>query len=70
MPPTPAMSDPGKTVQIVLYRVEIVGSPTPSSEVGELHWLTKQEFNEKKFSLSPQIEEYMAPRLIVDNLLQ
>jgi 8-oxo-dGTP pyrophosphatase MutT (NUDIX family) len=69
-PITPTVSDPTRTVQIILYRVAIEGEPKPSSEIGEIHWLSKEEFFGKKFNLTPQIEELIVPRLVADGVIE
>lgn len=52
-----------------LYIVEIKGEPKPSAEIGELVWLSKEDFNSKKFNLAPSFSK-IVPDLIKDGLLQ
>jgi 8-oxo-dGTP pyrophosphatase MutT (NUDIX family) len=69
-PTTPTASDPTKTVQIILYKVDIIGTPIPTSEVGNIHWLTKGEVHQRKLNLTQQIRDYIVPKLLEDNLLK
>ncbi len=66
-PFTPAVSDPNIQVKITWYRLEIEGEPIASSEIGEIHWLAKSEIETLK--LSPQIKEFLIPKLLGDGLL-
>lgn len=66
-PFTPAVSDPNIQVKIIWYRLNIEGEPVASSEIGEIHWLAKNETEE--LQLSPQIKEFLIPKLAKDNLL-
>ncbi len=69
LPTTKAVSDPNVTLDIHLYRCETNQNPTPSQEIEELHWLTKEEFQANIIPLTSQIKEYIVPKLISDNLL-
>jgi len=51
-----------------LYVVTINGSPIPSAEIEKIDWLTKRDFEQKKYNLAPSFYEYV-PDLIKDNLL-
>lgn len=67
-PVTPAAGNPDLTVQITAYLVEIKNKPEPSSEIIDIHWLTKKEYEQKKFKISEQLAEYTIPKLIRDGL--
>lgn len=69
-PVTPAANDVSKTVQIILYKVEIDGEPVCSSEIGSLHWVTKEEFVNNTMKVTLQLEEFILPRLVKDMLLK
>jgi 8-oxo-dGTP diphosphatase len=60
-PLTPALDDPGKTVQIIWYRIKLVGEPVASSEIEEIKWV---DVKNPDVELSPQIQEYLLPVLI------
>ena len=51
-----------------LYIVEIDGEPKPSAEIGEIEWLSKADFKNKKFNLAPSFYKFV-PDLIKDGLL-
>jgi len=56
------------TLLLELYLTEIEGEPTPSSEIGELEWLGREEFENKKFNLAPSFYEFVVD-LTKDGLL-
>lgn len=59
-PLTPALDDPDKTVQIIWYKVKLIGSPKASSEIAEIRWIDTSNPN---VTLSPQINAYLLPFL-------
>jgi NADH pyrophosphatase NudC (nudix superfamily) len=69
-PIEPAIGKPGKTVQISAFFITIEGTPTPSMEVEEIHWLTRQEFEEDKFVLGSVLHDHVIPKLIEDGYLK
>ncbi len=69
LPTTQAVSDPSISLDIHMYKCEASGEPTPSLEIEELHWLSKEEFESNSYNLTYQIKEYIVPRLIADGLL-
>lgn len=69
LPTTKAVSDPTISLDMHLYLCELKGEPIPNSEIEELHWISKEEFENNKLELTSQIKEYIAPRLISDKLI-
>lgn len=69
LPVTKAANNPDVTIEIHLYKCEIEGNPKPSAEIEELHWLSKQEFEQDKIKLTYQIKDFIVPRLIADELI-
>lgn len=63
------VTEPKKSLIIHMYKIDIDGKPSPSSEVGELHWLSRKDFESGKYNLAIQITEFIAPRLIKDGLI-
>ena len=55
-------------LELDLYIVEIQGELNQSSEIEEIQWLSKEDFNNKKFNLAPSFYKYV-PDLINDGLL-
>ncbi len=53
---------------IELYIVSINGEPKPSSEIEEMQWLSKEDFNNKKFNIAPSFYTFV-PDFIKDGLL-
>jgi len=58
----------GLPLSLELYKVEISGDIKPLSEIEETQWLSKEEFNSKKFNLAPSFNIFV-PDLIKDELL-
>ncbi len=69
LPTTKAVSNPNINLDIHLYKCELENEPLPSSEIEELHWLSKEEFEDNIFNLTYQIKEYIVPKLIEDKLI-
>jgi 8-oxo-dGTP diphosphatase len=55
-----AAGDPAKLVQIELYRGELVGEPSPHSEIAELIWFGPSDDGNK---LSPSLRNKIFPDL-------
>lgn len=66
----PAANDPGKTVKLFYFFTKFQTEPQPSSEIEEIHWLTRQEFENKKFVFSKSAREFLVPSLIADGILK
>jgi hypothetical protein len=64
-----AAGDEQKTVQIVSFFVLLDGEPKASSEIEELHWLTKQEFEQEKFLLGSILHDHVIPKLIAEGMM-
>lgn len=60
----------GKEVPLYLdlYRVEISGEPTPSSEIEEMQWMSKEDFENKTFNVAHSFYTHV-PDLIKDGLV-
>lgn len=56
------------SLELRLHRAEIEGEPTPSSEITEYRWMSREDFEEEKISLPPSFDEYV-PDLIEDGFL-
>lgn len=70
LPITFSVKDPTKKLRLILYCVKIIGEPKPNAEIEKIHWLTKEEFKNKKLKLTTQIRQYIVPKLISDKLLK
>ncbi len=64
----PAAGDPSRTVAIRLYKGEIVGKPTPSSEIKFIHWIGRDDINNER--VSPIIRRQILPDLIERDILK
>ncbi len=53
---------PGKTVMIRLYRGQVIGTPTASTEIGALHWIGSQDIGND--NVSPIIRNKIIPDLL------
>ena len=64
---TDAAAIVGRDVSIKLYKGKIIGTPAPSSEIGALHWIGKEDINNLK--VSPIIRNKIIPDLIGRGIL-
>jgi 8-oxo-dGTP diphosphatase len=55
-----------KTVRIELYQAELIGEPTPHSEIAELVWFGEQD---DRSQLAPSIAQKILPDLLVRAIL-
>lgn len=55
-------------LSLELYIVEIKGEIKPSSEIKDMAWLSKEDFENKEYNLAPSFSKYV-PDLINDGLL-
>ncbi|MBU0540742.1 NUDIX domain-containing protein [Patescibacteria group bacterium] len=62
-----AAGDPTKDVSIRLFEGKIIGTPVPTNEIIELHWLTKGDISHPR--LSPILKNKILPDLITRGLL-
>jgi 8-oxo-dGTP pyrophosphatase MutT (NUDIX family) len=58
----------GLPLSLELYKVTISGDIKPLSEIEELRWLSKEDFDKKVFNLAPSFYSFV-PDLIKDKLL-
>ena len=63
-----AASNPERDVLIKLYRGLLIGTPVPSSEIGALHWIGKDDLVNEK--VSPIIRNKIIPDLIAKKILK
>jgi 8-oxo-dGTP pyrophosphatase MutT (NUDIX family) len=59
---------PERDVMIRLYKGNLVGEPKPSSEIGALHWIGKNNVDDSK--VSPIIKNKIIPDLIKREILK
>jgi len=62
-----AAADPGKTVMIKLYEGELAGEPEPSSEIGALYWIGRNDIGNPK--VSPVIKNKIIPDIVAKGIL-
>jgi 8-oxo-dGTP pyrophosphatase MutT (NUDIX family) len=65
---TDVAATPGRDVMIRLYKGTLIGDPKPSSEIGALHWIGREDLLNQK--VSPIIRNKIIPDLIVKGLLK
>ncbi len=63
-----AATSPDKNVLIKLYKGVLIGTPIPSTEIGTLHWIGKDDLTNQK--VSPIIRNKIIPDLIAKNILK
>jgi ADP-ribose pyrophosphatase YjhB (NUDIX family) len=63
-----AAGQPEREVAIELYRADIIGTPTPSSEVKFIHWVGKADRDNQR--LSPIVRNKIIPALVERGLLK
>jgi hypothetical protein len=61
-------TSPDRDVSIKLYKGTVIGTPTPSSEIGALHWIGKEDIGDGR--ISPIINNKIIPDLISRGLLR
>ena len=59
---------PGRDVMIRLYQGKLIGEPKPSTEIGVLHWIGKEDLTNQK--VSPIIRNKIIPGLIKREILK
>lgn len=69
LPTTKAVSDPNVELDIRLYICQLDAEPNPSSEIDEIHWLSRNDFEQAKYKLTDQMIDYILPKLIEDELI-
>lgn len=52
-----------------LYLIECSGQPKPDSEIKEFVWLSKKDWEDKKYKLGAVLENHIIPELIKRNLM-
>lgn len=62
-----AAGRPDRDVSIRLYRGKIIGTPTPSTEIKEVHWISKEDQINPK--VSPIIRNKIIPDLVKRGIL-
>lgn len=66
-----AAGDPrGRTIQIHAYFADLAAAPTPSSEIEQLHWLSRDDFEAGQFRMGSILNDHVVPRLIQEGLLR
>lgn len=53
---------PGRDVMIRLYKGKLIGDPVPSSEIGALHWMGREDATNQR--VSPIIRNKIIPDLV------
>jgi ADP-ribose pyrophosphatase YjhB (NUDIX family) len=57
-----------RPLKLELYLVEIDGEPKPSSEIEVIAWISKEDFDAKKYNLAPSFNQVI-PDLIKEGFL-
>lgn len=65
---TDVAATPGRDVMIRLYRGKLIGNPKPSTEIGALHWISKEDVTNQK--VSPIIRNKITPDLVNKKILK
>lgn len=65
---TDVAATPGKDVMIRLYSGKLIGKPVPSTEIGALHWIGKEDVNNER--VSPIIRNKIIPDLTRREILK
>lgn len=65
---TDVAATPGRDVMIRLYRGELIGKPKPSTEIGALHWIGKEDIVNQK--VSPIIRNKIIPDLVDKGIIK
>ncbi|MFA4954558.1 MAG: NUDIX domain-containing protein [Patescibacteria group bacterium] len=65
---TDVAATPGRDVMIRLYKGKLIGIPTPSTEIGALHWIGKEDVTNQK--VSPIIRNKIIPDLVEKGIVK
>ncbi len=65
---TDVAATPGRDVMIRLYQGKLIGNPTPSTEIGALHWIGRGDLTNEK--VSPIIRNKIIPALVEKGILK
>lgn len=65
---TDVAATPGRDVWIRLYRAKLLDTPKPSSEIGALHWIGKEDGTNPR--VSPIIRNKIIPDLVRRGILK
>ena len=60
--------NPGQITKQKIYIVSISGEIKPDAEIESFVWLTREDFDKKKFPMIPIIEEKIIPDLIKEEI--
>ena len=63
-----AAGKPDRDVSIKLYKGKIIGQPVPSTEIKAIHWINKEDIDNKQ--VSPIIKNKIIPDLIKREILK
>lgn len=63
-----AAGRPDREVSIKLYQGNLIGEPTPSTEIKHIHWIGKQDQQNNR--VSPIIRNKIIPDLVARQILQ
>jgi ADP-ribose pyrophosphatase YjhB (NUDIX family) len=63
-----AAGQPEHEVAIELYQADIIGTPTPSSEIKHIHWIGKADAGNDR--VSPIVRNKIIPGLVERGILQ
>lgn len=65
---TDVAATPGRDVMIRLYKGKLIGTPNPSTEIGTLHWIGKEDVANQK--VSPIIRNKIIPDLVNKEIIK
>ena len=65
---TDVAATPGRDVMIRLYKGNLIGDPKPSTEIGALHWIGREDAANQK--VSPIIRNKIIPDLAKKEILK
>lgn len=65
---TDVAATPGRDVMIRLYKGKLIGKPKPSTEIGALHWIGKEDVVNQK--VSPIIRNKIIPDLVDKGIIK
>jgi 8-oxo-dGTP pyrophosphatase MutT (NUDIX family) len=63
-----AAGRPDRDVSIKLYSGSLIGTPTPSTEIKEIHWIGKEDAQNER--VSPIVRNKIIPDLVSKGLLK
>lgn len=58
----------GRDIEMHLYSAELIGKPSPQTEIEEITWMSKDEVNNRISAMTPMTMDHVLPFLAEHNI--